>query len=265
MLKMQFTKYKKALATSRTYPAFTLAEVLITMGIMGIVAAFTTPGLLENNQKQQYLISLKKVYSELNRIVADITQDYGCANDLACTGLFSSPNTSVEPFAEEVTKRMKIVKLCKFSLVDGCLPTLYNTNFDGSATTTPTLDGANGIYKFITADGVAIGIGNFMADCNGVHSSGRTGHMSKTCARIVVDLNGPTKKPNFVGRDIFYFWVTNGKGAMLYPSGGADDRYNNTNYWWNAFTPPVCSNNPSRKIGYYCTGRIIEEGWNMNY
>src|SRR5574344_2669193 len=43
--------------------AFTLAEVLIVLGIIGIVAALTIPTLMANVQKQQYLTALKKFYS----------------------------------------------------------------------------------------------------------------------------------------------------------------------------------------------------------
>src|SRR5574344_915178 len=43
--------------------AFTLAEVLIVLGIIGIVAALTIPTLMANVQKQQYVTALKKFYS----------------------------------------------------------------------------------------------------------------------------------------------------------------------------------------------------------
>src|SRR5574344_1022164 len=54
--------------------AFTLAEVLIVLGIIGIVAALTIPTLMANVQKQQYLTALKKFYS---------TQSEGFARMLA--------------------------------------------------------------------------------------------------------------------------------------------------------------------------------------
>src|SRR5574344_1279612 len=54
--------------------AFTLAEVLIVLGIIGIVAALTIPTLMANVQKQQYVTALKKFYS---------TQSEGFARMLA--------------------------------------------------------------------------------------------------------------------------------------------------------------------------------------
>jgi len=45
---------------------FTLAEVLITLGIIGVVAAITIPGLVNHYQKKETANKLKKVYAELN-------------------------------------------------------------------------------------------------------------------------------------------------------------------------------------------------------
>ena len=47
----------------RKRPAFTLAEVLITLGIIGVVAAMTMPSVITNYQKKQTAAQLKKAYS----------------------------------------------------------------------------------------------------------------------------------------------------------------------------------------------------------
>jgi len=41
---------------------FTLAEVLITLGIIGVVASLTIPTLMANYQKVQYVTGLKRAY-----------------------------------------------------------------------------------------------------------------------------------------------------------------------------------------------------------
>ena len=48
---------------------FTLAEVLITLGIIGVVAAMTIPMLIINYQKRLTLTRLKKTYSQLNQVI----------------------------------------------------------------------------------------------------------------------------------------------------------------------------------------------------
>ncbi len=49
--------------------AFTLAEVLITLGIIGVVAAMTIPVLITKYQKEQIVVRLKKTYTVMNQAV----------------------------------------------------------------------------------------------------------------------------------------------------------------------------------------------------
>ena len=60
---------------TRNYNAFTLAEVLITLVIVGVIAAMTIPTLINKTNKQEYVSRLKKTYSTLsqatNRIIAE--------------------------------------------------------------------------------------------------------------------------------------------------------------------------------------------------
>ena len=84
--------------------------------------------------------------------------------------------------------------------------------------------------------------------------------MSQTCGEIYIDINGPSKGPNNIGRDIMGFWITTGKGVLLYPHGGVDDKYGGTNRYWSVYG---C--NAGSVDGWACSGRIIEEGWQMTY
>ena len=49
--------------------AFTLAEVLITLGIIGVVAAMTLPTLVGEYQKKQTATQLKKFYSIMQQAI----------------------------------------------------------------------------------------------------------------------------------------------------------------------------------------------------
>ena len=46
---------------------FTLAEVLVTLGIIGVVSAMTVPTLVQNYQRKSYVTQLHKVYNELGQ------------------------------------------------------------------------------------------------------------------------------------------------------------------------------------------------------
>ena len=74
--------------------AFTLAEVLITLGIIGVVAAMTIPVLVQNHRKHVVETKLKKVYSLVNQAIKMSEAEYGdieywditeCANGKNCT------------------------------------------------------------------------------------------------------------------------------------------------------------------------------------
>ena len=55
--------------------AFTLAEVLVTLGIIGVVAALTMPSLIQNHNKQIIETRLKKFYSTINQAILMAEQD----------------------------------------------------------------------------------------------------------------------------------------------------------------------------------------------
>ena len=57
--------------------AFTLAEVLITLGIIGVVAAMTIPTLMTKYQKHVALTRLKKTYSQLNQVFKLLNEEQG--------------------------------------------------------------------------------------------------------------------------------------------------------------------------------------------
>ena len=57
--------------------AFTLAEVLITLGIIGVVAALTLPGLIQSNNNRVVETKLKKFYSQINQAILLAEAEYG--------------------------------------------------------------------------------------------------------------------------------------------------------------------------------------------
>ena len=68
---------------------FTLAEVLVTLGIIGVVSAMTVPTLMQNYQKKSYVTQLHKVYNELNQVLLKYQTDKNAIN-LTEAGLTST-------------------------------------------------------------------------------------------------------------------------------------------------------------------------------
>ena len=62
-------------------PAFTLAEILITLGIIGIVAAMTLPTLIMNHRKQVTVNKVKKFYTVMSQATNSAIAEYGSMED----------------------------------------------------------------------------------------------------------------------------------------------------------------------------------------
>jgi len=239
---------------------FTLAEVLITLGIIGVVAAMTIPTLVASAQKQQYVAQLKKNYSVLSQVLLQISADNDCYGDLACTNLFKS----IDNIGLEIPKYVKVLKMSTPSQSADFFASSYKT-FEGVAETNgdhslPIVSfsemsgtGAGSGYRYLLTDGTAISLNN-IANCTSAADS--------ICGTIQIDLNG-AKAPNMAGRDAFAFAIMG--NATLYPAGGhkfGDDLS------WKGTTEYNCTN-PLQVDGtacaHGCAGRIIDEGWQMNY
>ncbi len=107
--------------------AFTLAEVLITLGIIGVVAAMTMPTLLNSTQGAQYKTAYKKALSVLSQaVVLNIAlDDYG----LADTTVTSTDGTSPSMY-NLFKNRMNVVKTTTSTYsISGFEPSSSNYNF----------------------------------------------------------------------------------------------------------------------------------------
>ena len=60
--------------------ASTLAEVLVTLGIIGVVSAMTVPTLMQNYQRQSYVTQLHKVYNEMSQVFQQMMTDRNALN-----------------------------------------------------------------------------------------------------------------------------------------------------------------------------------------
>ena len=196
--------------------AFTLAEVLITLGIIGVVAALTMPSLINRTQKQELVAQYKKVYSVISQAYLMILNDNGGSFD----GLANSDNDYIDIFS----KYIKDVKVCKTNEeVTKCYLDSYK-HLDGGVVNTDV-----GTI-LTTPDGATLRFNHSSSACTG------TTELKEPigCGRIRVDVNG-VKKPNTVGYDIFDFYITQ-KGIL--PRGHEDTLTSEDHYsgWGRGIT-----------------------------
>lgn len=93
--------------------AFTMAEVLITLGIIGIVAAMTLPTILENVRQRQWA---EREWSTAFKITQAMDK-------MRALDLLNGSYASTDEFVDELQKHLKIVQRCDASNLDACWPT----------------------------------------------------------------------------------------------------------------------------------------------
>lgn len=155
---------------------FTLAEVLITLVIIGVIAAMTVPTLMQNTNAEEFRSGLKKAISGLNQA---LTLNY------ALEGLSAQDYTSATELIEDVFEK-------RMNVIDGA------TSF--------TVSECSGSDVFTTADGMMFCISGFTSansdvqgsicdsyNTTGCHSSATEGEAGGP--NIWIDVNG-VKKPN---------------------------------------------------------------------
>ena len=225
--------------------AFTLTEILIVIGIIGIISALAIPNLNKSVSNQEKVTKLKKIYAELNQAHNAAVIKYGPLNTW-----FTNDNcesgydclAAKNRYFDRITEFMKLQKNCETTL-RGCMPEIakeLNDRDYGSIDTDIE-------PRVILAGGWSFGVHNFYDKRT---SSTYTGYKTNgDGAQIFVDIDGPNKGKNTYGIDLFSFIVTT---DGIYPRGGGG-------YWNDDKMKVYCF-----YYGTDCAAWIINTG-NMDY
>lgn len=165
----------------KNFGAFTLAEVLITLGIIGIVAAMTVPALINTINDMHYKSAYKKAFSALANAV-----DLANADNL----LTEAPNTTGGTPRPTAFDSNFLTIMSKFSVAQTCSAngTDYTNCWEDSGEKYGVTYPSGSVYAFIDTSG--------MAWCQYWRGS----------LLFFVDTNG-FKGPNRWGKDRFVLWV----------------------------------------------------------
>ena len=181
--------------------AFTLAEVLITLGIIGVVAALTIPILNNEIQDQQHKTAYKKAFADASNIWSSMASNYEV---IPCPDLASiTGDICTYPNFDTFKSYMKISKDCGTAVVTSCWnitgESLYEVQGGGSGV--PGKPSGGGARGFIDESGRSwlMAAGSFTYDI-----------------LLAVDTNG-FKPPNKFGKDRATFWAVlpNGNGVWV--------------------------------------------------
>ena len=252
------------------WSAFTLAEVLITLGIIGIVAAMTIPTLINNFQKRQYVVQLKNAYSTFingfKLMAATEGVDYLSQTEF---GTAIQVNTDNEIDSQVMTDAMNTYLTKYFKITESCNGAVSSNNCPMSSIEYKNLKNENlgkifSLPYFQLADGAVFAY---------------AAKVFQGAIMFAVDVNGPSG-PNQLGRDAFYYG--------LFASDASIDLNTNTTTQCplslGAYTQTILDgysalsaveqSNPCGEIGnsdisnaegLFCLDRIIAENWQMNY
>ena len=171
--------------------AFTLAEVLITLVVIGIVAAITI-NIIFNNQEEAYKSCLKKSFSVLQQAFRKATIDNG---GFFPVGYGEDPNQNIIKIGDAIFKsNMKVVKDC---YKDTCFWEGEQKISNYNGTTIYTTYKSNYVYK----SSVILQDGTFFQ----IDSYSKLGtDPTYSYIYVLVDVNGLYKWPNRLGKDVFY-------------------------------------------------------------
>jgi prepilin-type N-terminal cleavage/methylation domain-containing protein len=194
------------------YTGFTLAEVLIVLGVIGIIAMMTIPTLINNMQEATTITALKKAYSTLSQAYTMAVQENGTPDTWGLND--SDAAGSAVIILNTFAKYLNIAKNCSNNTACFSNTTYYNLNRDVEY---DNINEQSKLAKAILSDGSYILFDFKSADCS--KSRGASQILSNVCATVSIDING-SQKPNVIGKDYFCFIIS--KYGII-PHGAPDD------------------------------------------
>jgi type II secretory pathway pseudopilin PulG len=269
MLKHRKMQYSSSF---RVFPAFTLAEVLIVLGVIGIVAQMTIPTLQKNIENQILTSQIKQVYTTFNQGMKLLIQNQGC-EDLSCVGWVNYTDLSgtrqAAPADWKVERDRQLREVFR-------IDEIYSNNSQNPyKNKARVLDGGTIGWSYFETDRadrpdeylfpLQNGSIVWMSGNDCYQAAAGTPYMHKgTCNWGLFDVNG-NKKPNMFGRDIHSFILA--MDGTLLPDYGQDlAKYNAGDAW--ASYGDYWKNNSSCVTGSFgdgCLARLMENSWVFDY
>ncbi|MFR1672295.1 MAG: type II secretion system protein [Candidatus Gastranaerophilaceae bacterium] len=227
--------------------AFTLAEVLITLGIIGVVAAMTMPSLIQDYKEKQTVSHLLKAYALMDQSYRLMLSEYGNPRDFGVTSTVAEASKQLydawAPF-------LPVAKMCGNQNL-GCMyaKSTNVANIDGNSFTY-SLYSSDQVQKMLLNNGDAIVI---------------WGSSKNTCVKDtdycgnVFYLFDSVKRQSLIGKTGFTFFYT---PSGIVPAGKEDDSSSITRF------PDYCTINfkavGADRNGLGCTAWVLHNK-NMDY
>ena len=214
--------------------AFTLAEILITLGIIGIVAALTLPNLINNYKRKQLHTAFLRSSSLIQNALKETAFDYGYDNfkdfNKVCGGQSKENVGSCKTANAKLFEEISNDFISKFKVVRSTSNTFGNA-LDGKYIPVTSFKGTKrvidygGLYGMVTFNTSWNSV-NFLNDGSVVSSITFFYHEPGDGLSFTFDTNGPYKGPNRYGYDIFLFNTGTWYKFCSQKSDGLGGKYN---------------------------------------
>lgn len=223
---------------------FTLAEVLITLGIIGVISALTLPMFTVNAKYQALASKISSTLSSVeNGFAAMMSAD--SADDMTETNYWRN-NKSTGELAE-------FLKVEEVSAPYASCETLSGTTINLSPNKT-----------YLMKNGAVIMIQYKEASLTEAQRLAKGASVAQFLAQVDIDVNG-SEKPNKYGRDVFRFGL--GSNGHLYPCGSLNysllTNGDKSLYWKTTTENDAKCNDTNKSVA--CTARLIEENFKINF
>ena len=239
--------------------AFTLAEVLITLGIIGIVAAMTIPTLVTNIRNKGYVERFFKTYSVLQNASNMIVAEVGDPVNWSWAQYGEEDTGGNDSIVDLYRKYLKVAYECGADVLykgDACHISPFEYKYLNGQKGTDNCIAMPSQFNYclfssgnqlVLSDGSLIGF-TFKTHSNGIR-------WGLPDLLFTIDVNGRSG-PNQIGRDVFFVYLKKNEHGKIRPYTNEEFRDGGTDY------RNTCED--TTQLGFSCAYRIFQER-KMNY
>jgi len=178
----------------------TLAEILIVLGIIGILASIMLPRLISQWDHLSIIANVKRTYAICSNGFSRAIQENGSPDDWGLGG--PGDATGLSNINKIISEQFKLAQNCGIN--PGCMPTSGYKDLKGEIIT-DNMNQDTTYTKMRLMNGISIAITQLNSDCS--DRWGDTLALQNVCGLFLFDING-NKLPNKYGEDFFGFAMT---------------------------------------------------------
>ena len=238
--------------------AFTLAEILIAIGVVGVSAALTIPTLVSGYQKQVYASTLATAVSNFENAMTTMIMKEGVDNLLE-TNAWVDCSKSLYNGSSDAKIQKFIANIGKTLPIESYIKTALSYKYLNPAKTSSKI--AAGGVRLIAKNGIEYIVylsGNPVKEKSEMEALNAGYNYTKHAALVYIDVNGEAG-PNIYGRDLFRYDL--GDDGHLYPFHSREY----ANYAAGGGYSDVETKCKTDKDGSYCAAYLLENGYKMDY